>query len=272
MLRKMVKHEWKATWRFLTAVNLMTILLACIGKLSQLFKGPIPEYIRTLYISVYVLLLIVSGCATLFYLVIRFYKTLYTDQGYLSNCLPVSADCHLLGRLLVFFTWMLINSACILFSVAILLWGIRFPDYTPELLKLVVVVLGGGKFSSGILYLVAAGIFGTLESILMFYFSVSVGCQFRRHRVLASAGAFVLAYLVMQILSTVLLVFSGYFTFMLNPDIAQNTIATLTDFFEAFRPTYTLLAVGSFILLIASSAVYYFTARYLLSKKLNLYQ
>lgn len=272
MLRKMIKHEWKSTWRFLTVINLLTILLACLGKLSQLFKGPVPEYIRTLYISFYVLLLIVSGCATMFYLVIRFYRTLYTDQGYLTNCLPVSADCHLLSKLLVFFLWMLINSACVLLSVGILLLGIRFPEYLPQLLELIVVFLGGGNFVHGIIYLAAAGIVGTLESILVFYFSISVGCQFRTHRVLASAGAFVAAYVVMQVLSTALIIFSGYFTGLLNPSAYSGNFRTLEDFWKAFAPTYTLLIVGSFILLIVSSAVCYLIARYLLSKRLNLYQ
>lgn len=267
MLGKMLKHEWKATWRYLALLNAATLLFALIGWAGVIMKPEIPEYLVLLYIVIYILFLSASAIITIILLVMRFYRNLFTDEGYLTNTLPVSACCKLNAKILNSFCWMCINALCIFISISLVLsrgFDTReFQEFCAEWIQLLKITTGMHSLHSAAAILVLQSIFGTLGTILMLFFSVSVGSCFRTRKILASVVTFLLTYVVLQTISSIFMMISGYFTIF--PKLLHSD-KLLTE----FSPIYaTLLAMG-LLLNVVTSIIYYLACRHILSRRLNL--
>ena len=74
-----------------------------------------------LYLFAYVLIVIAASVMTQVLMIQRYYKNLFTDEGYLTNVLPVSATNHILSKMLVFGAWSILNALSVLASFAFLL-------------------------------------------------------------------------------------------------------------------------------------------------------
>jgi hypothetical protein len=108
-------------------------------------------------------------------------------------------------------------------------------------------------------------IISPLFSTLFYYFCISVGHLFNKHRILAAIGTYFATDFIIQILS-----FAIGFSFssrMMNVYLVQYS-----DFEIARKALGSMNAYLGFTLLfiIALSAVFYLLASYILSKKLNL--
>lgn len=93
MLGKLIKHEFKAVTNVMLLINGCTLLLSLIGCLT--FVSPLWElendYIPMMAafsVIVYYIAIIAISFASAIYLMLRFYKNLYTDEGYLMHTLP----------------------------------------------------------------------------------------------------------------------------------------------------------------------------------------
>jgi hypothetical protein len=96
MLGKLIKHEWKAVGKILAIVHLALILMAIVGKI-MLSIQVLSEagLLWRMLLLIYVFSVIAVGVGTHIYLAIRFYKNMYTDEGYLSFTLPVKSWQHI---------------------------------------------------------------------------------------------------------------------------------------------------------------------------------
>lgn len=97
MLGKVMKYEWISTGRILVLLHLVLAVFTVIGNLElRIMNGSdsvIPENTRALIegitMTVYVLIVFTAFVGTTVYLIVRFYKSMYTDEGYLTHTLPV---------------------------------------------------------------------------------------------------------------------------------------------------------------------------------------
>lgn len=269
MLGKMLKHEWKATWRYLTLLNAATLLFALIGWVGNMKQLKVHEYLVLLYITVYALFLLASAVVTVVLLVMRFYRNLFTDEGYLTNTLPVSACCKLNTKILNSFFWICINALCIIVSISLVLSrGFdtkEFQEFCIEWIELLKLTTGMSTLPSAVAILVVQSIFGCLNTILMLFFSISVGCCFRTRKILASVITFFLTYVALQAVSSIFMMLSGYFTIF--PKLMQAPSAKLPP---ELSPIYGMLLIIGILLNIVTSIIYYLACRHILSKKLNL--
>lgn len=140
MLGKLLKHEWKSVYKFGSLLVLTILVLAAIGYLflsssvvGDLIAGEVvlsEAEALTLGISsvgtvlLCYLALIGAVYGAMIYMGVRFYKTMYTNQGYLTHTLPVKSGQLLASKILVAGGWMLMVYAVLLFSVVILLVGL----------------------------------------------------------------------------------------------------------------------------------------------------
>ena len=76
------------------------------------------SFVATLIL--YVIMLLASTWGMLIFLGIRFYRSMYTDEGYLSHTLPVTANQLFLSKILVSGVWYLFISIGIGISVVAL--------------------------------------------------------------------------------------------------------------------------------------------------------
>ena len=117
MLGKLISHEWKDTWKLMTILNGAVIVLsvlgmffAATGNLTDIFnrEDVTSVWVFVMYISfimVYILGIIALSVGTTLYFYVRFYRNLYTDQGYLMHTLPVTEHELILSKAIVAFIW-----------------------------------------------------------------------------------------------------------------------------------------------------------------------
>ena len=137
MLGKLIKYEWKNTWKAGVLMLLGMFVVTVIGCVVLRMPGGVvtglldnndinatqswfvlSSFVATLIL--YVIMLLASTWGMLIFLGIRFYRSMYTDEGYLSHTLPVTANQLFLSKILVSGVWYLFISIGIGISVVAL--------------------------------------------------------------------------------------------------------------------------------------------------------
>ncbi len=129
MLGKLIRHEWKSMYKagclMLGAVALITFFgwLAFQTPMWKGMEGGHFEWVDIFGIFtlvIYVVMLVVVNYGILIYVGVHFYRTMYTDEGYLLHTLPVTKHQILVSKVLVGSLWMLFVVLAIWFSVFLL--------------------------------------------------------------------------------------------------------------------------------------------------------
>lgn len=134
MLGKLMKYEWKNIWRAGTLMLLGMFVVTVIGCVVLRMPGGLVAEIADgndinaaqswFVVSSFVatlILLLASTWGMLIFLGIRFYRSMYTDEGYLSHTLPVTANQLFLSKVLVSGVWYLFITIGIGISVVALI-------------------------------------------------------------------------------------------------------------------------------------------------------
>lgn len=145
MLGKLIKYEWKRTskvgYLLLGGVALITLF----GWLA--FQTPMwnpdrygyggfgwLDVFGLLTLVLYVVMLVAVNYGILIYMGVHFYKTMYTDEGYLLHTLPVTKHEILGSKVLIDGLWMLLIALSVYLSVFLLILSmmsaIMPEDYT----------------------------------------------------------------------------------------------------------------------------------------------
>ena len=122
MLGKLIKHELAATGRLLLPMQGILLFISIVGWLLlnlKVFDEHIEIGISMLIL--YILFIYAIAVATNIYLAVRFYKNLFTDEGYLSFTLPVKPYMHLWSKGICMAIWQVVNTVMIVLSVCILM-------------------------------------------------------------------------------------------------------------------------------------------------------
>ena len=138
MLGKLMKYEWKNTWKAGVLMLLGMFVVTVIGCVVLRMPGGVvtglldnndinatqswfvlSSFVATLIL--YVIMLLASTWGMLIFLGIRFYRSMYTDEGYLSHTLPVTANQLFLSKVLVSGVWYLFITIGIGISVVALI-------------------------------------------------------------------------------------------------------------------------------------------------------
>ena len=96
MLIKLMKYEWKATWKACAIINFFTVFATILGvfAMKSLQNGILHKdqftYIAVILFVFYYLSIIGVSFSMSIYIGVRFYCNLYTDEGYLMHTLPVT--------------------------------------------------------------------------------------------------------------------------------------------------------------------------------------
>ena len=215
MLGKLMKYEWKSISKIgclLLAVMAGITLLAVIYMFSPLFQGIImgmddlEPWMAMLTLGLflaavflYVMTVVGAGYAMMLYLGIRFYKTMYSDQGYLTHTLPVTPSQLLNSKLFVGTIWLLLLGIGAIVSAIISVYAICFSvlqstgkmgeamDFFREL-PVELSEFFASFFGSGITwYFVVIGftmLLAPLFNLCILYGSITIGQLAKKHKIL----------------------------------------------------------------------------------------
>ncbi len=260
MLNKLFKQELKATGRFLIPLYLILLVVSAFDRLVlnlDIFTGTM-KIVPGLLTVAYVVSIIAVVIVTFVLMIMRFYKNLLGDEGYLMFTLPVRPDQHITVKLITSVMWTLFSliavfsSLFIAFATSGTMRDIAriFRDVVTEMEK----AFGGLSVVIVIEFIVVI-LLGLVMNILMIYVSIAIGQLFNGHRVLGSFGAYMAIYTVSQIILAIIMGIGGY--------ALRNSLENLNSI------PGIVLPIGILITL-AFSAAYYYAINYLFRNKLNL--
>lgn len=280
MFTKLLKHEWQAT-KGVLALLCIIILIAGItiggtmytmvtasrdGATVSVDDSAVASTLQPMseFAEVACVLLIMAGvgavavcsAGSLFFLIYRFYRRCFTDEGYLTFTLPVTTHQVLLSSLLntIIGEIIMIAAVCLSVGIAAVLFLMAFPE---NLIWDDVSVGLKEAFSQMWTSLVehmdvlasmtATGIIGALSELIILMLAVTIGAMIaKKHKVLAAVGV----YYGISIAQSFVLTFAN-----LTVVSRENVLW----FFSATSVTSLVIAIGG-----------YFLMHYLTDKKLNL--
>ncbi len=260
MLSKLFKHEIKATSRLLLPIYLVLVVLTVMDRIAlnlDIFNGTlaiIPGFITMAYIVSIIAIVIVSFVI----IVMRFYKNLITDEGYLMFTLPVKPNQLINSKLLVSMIWTVASIAAVIVS---LLAVFASPDTLPHFWEELKMAMAEIKHEFGsytallIIEFILMIVFSLINNILEIYASIAIGQLFNGHKVLGSFAAYIGISTVLQIVITVILLIAGL--------IFKKTITEINAIPLLVFPL-------TLFYLIATNVLFYWLTNFLFKRKLNL--
>lgn len=208
MVKKLFKHEILAWCRILPIVYIIFLCIAVMGRIVQFFEADSFAYNMIFFsaIAVYIIGIIACFAFPTVFGIVRFYKNLFSGEGYLSFTLPVTPANHILVKLFVAFMFDVISLLVVVLSALIMTFG----EVLSEICNAISYVIAQIPFDDGIhiaLYIVEYILMFFILFItkyLLFYLCITVGQLFNKNRILASVGVYFAYYFVCQILGTIL--------------------------------------------------------------------
>ncbi len=281
MLGKLLKYEWKGLR------SPLLILLIVLGGTTALTCGVIltinPKYdeaiawysIMALVLSIFLYYFGLIGCTlgTMLIIAIRFYKTCYTDQGYLTHTLPVTTtqilNAKIIASIVAYLTMLLAIAATIFIIIEVGMhhifsvmpgeydeirrefsWAFSsmISDFSREF---------GISMGAYIVYLVFFVVVSLFANIVTVLGCVSLGQLYAKHRIVGAIAAYFVVQFIMQII--------GYLC-----SIPMYTRMVRADYYDTpfgiMSPTMNLTLLTTVVV----AVIMYFVNLHMMTKQLNL--
>ena len=261
MLGKLMKYEWKATWKFILIANLMITVMTIMANVTvklDFFSYEQPNVIQFIAIMVmmtYILSMFAMIIGVAIFLVYRFYTSTYSDQGYLLHTLPVDKHHIIIAKVLVSALWIILCEFIMYLSVIILVAanGEVFETLKDGMDSIISITISETATVRGfaVVMSLVAFLFSLFAKLLKVTACISLGQLSANHKLLVSILYYFGIYIVQQILGVIYLAFIA----------AINKINSFYDMYG----WESMLVSG-----IVYSVVFYLITWYVMDKKLNL--
>ncbi len=217
MLKHLLKYEWQATRKVLVIINAFTVIITILGLLTintlDYELNPGAKSIVILIFMLYYITILSVSFAMSIYCAVRFYRNLYTDEGYLMHTLPVTKRQLVISKLLIHSLCMLITELILLASVGVLLLPLlsrllETPDlFLHNLLHDLMELCRSTGVSLPVFVLVGSisNLIGLVSGILMIYCAIILGQTFHQHKVMGSILCYIGLYSLVQTITSVLI-------------------------------------------------------------------
>lgn len=266
MLGKLIKYDIINESRIFILIHVIMLTASILGRFFFLgkldFHGDQQALIAslTLFISFYILLFTSLCFAIMLLMTVRFYKNLFSAEGYLTWTLPATPTQQLWGKIL---------SGTILYILDILLCAIgililttspnvtsAYAEIAPEINEIM-----GMSVSSYAFYIFIFVLCCSLSSVIMMYFCIVVGQLFPAHRLLCAVISYVIVSFILQILTFTIMF--GLNLYPVTIDYAQYTSGSMLQ---------NLITIFKFtgILILITTIIEYLGMHYIMNKKINL--
>ena len=268
MVKKLFKHEFLAWLRVLPVIYAITLGMAAMHRILQFFENDSDYYamLNGSALSIYIIALTACLVTPLIFAVVRFYRHLFTGEGYLTMTLPVTAGNHLWVKCLTAVAFFAISALVGLLSGMIITAGEVFAEICKAAAYLLKQIPGdaAAHLAGYIAELLVLTLVALFSSCFFYYTCICLGQRFRRHRVLAAVGVYFGFHVASQFLAT----FLGVFLMAMELTLQ---LEKLEKFFDAHPEASVHIFLGGQILLSTLVAgVYFLICHHTIRKKLNL--
>lgn len=274
MFAKLLKHEWRSTREMLGILCLISLGASLLGGLTMCYLfyssthtdvgNDILAIISVLFMMAAMIALAVVGVAAVVVYMGRFYKSRFTDEGYLTFTLPVNTHQNLLASLVNTAVGMVLMTLVI--CVCGVLWlaiafagvegfyqtlGLHGQELWQRGWEAVRELLGqipGTVLVKGVL----SSLTGAINSLVMLMLAVTVGSLIaKKHKILAAVAVFYGIHVLISIATA--------FLMSANDVLSDGALAAMSGFFGRTALLMTALSLGG-----------YFLMYWLVDRKLNL--
>ena len=273
MLRKLLKHEFRATGRIMLPLFLIVLGTAVGANLST--RGLLETDMKVLDILGGLLVMafgvaIVAVCVmSMVVMVQRFYKNLLQDEGYVMMTLPVSVHQHIWSKLIVSAVWFALTLVVVCLACLIMAFDVElvqqiaagFRELFQEIYRNLSTyyAINGTAIVAEFLVLCFVG---CCAMCLQFYAALAIGHSFPNHKMAWSVLWFFLIQFIMQFLG-------GMGIMLLDESWFHHLLLGWTDNISAMASVH--LGMVTVILgEVVYGAVFYILTTYFLKKRLNL--
>jgi len=262
MLGKLLKHEWRATIRryalFYLVLGAMTLFAAVIHAI------PVDNFFFNMAEGAVLLLYVITVIGVMFcsvgMAIVRFYKNMVSDEGYLTFTLPLTVDCHLMIKIASMFFWAITSIVTTLVGGLIIFGGlyVGYSDFSEEISidfsEMLQSIFAQSESFVGaqVVLSILALLMSLFFQSMLIYLAVALGCMlFKKHRLV---GSVISIYAVNRIYSFIFTV-----SMLISSEIGMTSAVAY------------LITMG-FMIAVASAGIVgaYMGMRYILQKKLNL--
>lgn len=260
MFAKLLKYDFRATWGLLGGLSIVALGAGALGSgLVRAIDHASEGFVKTLLIfaMVAVVFYLVGYClASMFILLGRFYKSRFTDEGYMTFTLPVTTHQVLLSSFLNCLLGMIVSILVTILAVGIMVFfGVEeidgerweFIRFCFEQLPDMIQMLGGGNIFAFLMMIFVS----FAAEMIYIMFAITIGSVIaKKHRILVGVVSYYALHFVTGMASLELMLSMG------------NRMWTENDFLG--------FAWSSIAWSAAISLVFYFAMYYLTNRKLNL--
>ena len=275
MLGKLLKHEFRATGRLMLPALGAVLVLAVLANLSirfiQVTDSTFLTILLGLVIAAFVIGMIAAAVMTLVLMVLRFYRNLLRDEGYLMHTLPVNVHELVWSKMIVSLVWFVVTFL-VIFLVLLLTGLIQsgtslgdffmgFPSWAEIREFLAKVGIRSGEIVLVGFELLLAMLLTTLATCLHFYAAMALGHMYSKDKVLLSILFFVGLSIVLSIFQTGMGINMAY------------RLEGMSDYVEAARDALNLfrgLVFRGLLVQLIEGAILYVITTLSLKKRLNL--
>ena len=202
MLKKLFVHEWKDCWRLVGLMNLIVIGLTLIGTVvmqsdtwSFASENAVIRLTMTLYVMAYIASIAALSLVTVFFFYNRFYKNLYTDQGYLMHTLPVTQHELIWSKTFVALIWQLIGGLVMAISIFSFFFSMLDPadkkNFWSDMFEGLSEIPWTPSVAVIIILFVLIAIVSMFMNVFMGYAAISIGLLFKKQRLLGAIGIYI---------------------------------------------------------------------------------
>ena len=271
MLRKLLKHEFRATGRIM--LPLFLILLATSVGANLSIRGMLDtdnrflNILGTLLVVAFVAAVIGVCVMSMVVMVQRFYKNLLQDEGYVMMTLPVSTHQHIWSKLIVSAVWfaltiVIVCLACLIMAADVTVIG-EIVSGCRELFRHVTAYYALNGTAIAAEFLVVCFL-GSCAMCLHFYTALAIGHSFSGHKMAWSVAWYFIIQFAAQFAGGMLVV-------LLDESWLHHLLLGWTDSLEVSG--MAAIHIGMFVLIVGElvyATVFYFLTTYFLKKRLNL--
>lgn len=268
MVKKLFKHEFLSLMRLFIPVYAIFIGVSILGRIMQIFESESIIYviISVFSIIIYCISVFAVLLLTTVFCVIRFYKNMFTGEGYLTFTLPVTPTQHIMVKTVTAMAFQAISVLVVGVSLSIITMG----DASTEIIKAAVYLykLIDPQISVHLwfyaLELIVLAIVSSGAGIMLYYTCITIGQTFNKNRILGAVGVYFGYQVAMQTLSSII---SIIFNVFVSEEFAEKFGLFVEEHIKGFLHG---VFCGSIVLTLLLGMVYFFIIKSIIKNKLNL--
>ncbi len=271
MVKKLFKHEFIYYLRTLIIFLPIMLVLGTVARISIAVHRENNIY-TGLAMGSSITLLIVAGIGLMLFAtvlsIVRFYKNMYSLEGYLTFTLPVNNHQHIFVKLTVALIFQCITMVIIFLGAVIAASGEPLAvtlKFIGEVLKVFFEVVHPVNTIFYIIEMLLIFVLYIAVPMLLYYACISIGQLAKKNRILMAFIAYFVHNVLMQVLSTIATIILAIIGS--TGEIADQVI-TLLDMFG--QGAMHIILIGYLLFQTALAVLYYFVTHYIMTKKLNL--